>query len=70
MAKGTNSYNLPNNPLTAAGVFDELKRLKGDKAWLEFELELLTAQYPDNKVLCRRSGKVPGQCKPIHSHRP
>lgn len=41
-------YALPHNPLTAAGVIEEAKRLKGEKPWLQWELELLTAQYPDN----------------------
>ena len=27
---------------------DELKRVKGDKTWPQWELEMLTAQYPDN----------------------
>lgn len=49
-AKREHSYLLPHNPLTAAGVLAELKRLKGDKAWLEFELELVTGQYPDNAI--------------------
>ncbi len=44
------SHLLPHNPLTAAGVLAELKRLKGSKAWLEFELELLAAKYPDNTI--------------------
>jgi len=42
---------LPHNPLKDAGLLDEVKRLKGDKPWLQFELELLTAKYPDNKKL-------------------
>ena len=41
---------LPHNSLTAAGVLDELKKLKGDKPWIYFEPELLTAQYPDNTI--------------------
>ncbi len=39
---------LPHNPLTAAGVLDELKKLKGNKPWVQFELELLCKQYPGN----------------------
>jgi hypothetical protein len=47
-AKREPGYVLPHNPLTAAGVLDEIKQLKGNKTWLQWELELLTAQYPDN----------------------
>ncbi|MFA5309222.1 MAG: hypothetical protein WC370_07040 [Dehalococcoidales bacterium] len=51
MAKQKQPGNLlPHNPLTAAGVLAELKRLKGNRAWLEFELELLAAKYPDNTI--------------------
>jgi len=39
---------LPHNPLTTAGVLDELKTLKGEKPWILFELELLCKQYPNN----------------------
>ncbi len=44
------SYILPHNPLGVT-IIEELKRLKGEKAWLQWELELLTAQYPDNTIL-------------------
>ncbi len=43
------SYLLPHNPL-AQDIIEELKRLKGDKPWLKFELEMLTARYPDNTI--------------------
>ncbi len=41
---------LPHNPLTASGVLDELKKLRGDKPWIRFELELLCKQYPGNST--------------------
>ena len=44
------SYLLPHNPL-GADIIGELKRLKGEgKSWQQWELELLTAQFPDNAI--------------------
>ena len=47
-AKSEPSNILPHNPLTNVGVLGELKKLKGDKPWIQFELELLCTQFPTN----------------------
>jgi hypothetical protein len=54
---------LPHNTLTAAGVLDELKKLKGDKPWVEFELELLCKQFPNNASFKAALDKIIGKTK-------
>jgi hypothetical protein len=54
---------LPHNPLTAAGVLDELKKLRGDKPWIQFELELLCKQYPSNTTFKMALDKITAKAK-------
>lgn len=54
---------LPHNPLNAAGVLEELKKLKGEKPWVQFELELLCAQYSDNATFKAAADKITGKAK-------
>jgi len=60
---------LPHNPLKAVGVLDEVNRLKGNRTWIQFELELLVDKYPDNAVLKGALGEVTGKVK-TSSHKP
>jgi len=41
---------LQHNPLTNAGVFDEVKKLKGDKSWQQFDVECINANFPASKL--------------------
>ena len=54
---------LPHNPLKAARVLDEVKKLKGDTPWIQFELELLADRYPGNAVLKGALGDVTRKAK-------
>ena len=54
---------LPHNPLKAAGLLDEVKRLKGNKTWLQFDCECILAQYPSNLVVKRVLDKIAGKTK-------
>ena len=54
---------LPHNPLKAAKVLDEVKKLKGDTTWIQFELELLVDRYPGNAVLKGALGDVTSRPK-------
>ena len=54
---------LPHNPLKTAGLIDEVKRLKGDKAWLQFECECILAKHPNNLVVKRVLDKITGKAK-------
>jgi len=66
MTTQTPSNLLPHNPLNAAGVLEELKKLKGEKSWVQFELEILCAQYPDNTVFTEALAKVrPQEAVPV-----
>lgn len=56
---------LPHNPLTVAGVLDELKKLKGNKPWTQFELELLCKQYPDNATFKVALDKITSKAKTV-----
>ncbi len=58
--KLTGSNILPHNPLKAAGLLDELKRLKGDKTWLQFECECILAKHPDSQVVKQALAKITG----------
>lgn len=51
MTKGNVTNVLPHNPLDAKGLMNEVKTLKGDKGWLQWELECILAKYPGNKTL-------------------
>jgi hypothetical protein len=55
---------LPHNPLTVAGALAELKKLKGDKPWIQFELELLCKQYPGNATFKTALEKITAKANP------
>jgi hypothetical protein len=40
-----------------------VKRLKGDKPWLQFELELLLVGYPDNAKFKEAVASITGKAK-------
>ena len=54
---------LPQNPLKAAGLLDEVKRLRGDKTWLQFDCECIMAKHPNNLVAKRMLDKITGKTK-------
>lgn len=54
---------LPHNPLKTARVLDEVRKLKGDTIWTQFELELLVDRYPGNALLKRVLGDVTSKAK-------
>ena len=54
---------LPHNPLVASGVLSELKKLRGDKPWIQFELELLCKQYPSNTTFEKALEKINAKAK-------
>ncbi len=54
---------LPHNPLKTAGLLDEVKRLKGDKTWLQFDCECIMAKHPSNLVVKRVLDKIAGKAK-------
>lgn len=54
---------LPHNPLKAAGLLDEVKRLKGEKTWLQFDCECILAKYSNNPVVKRVLDKITGKPK-------
>lgn len=69
--KLSNSNILPHNPIKAAGLLDEVKRLKGDKTWIEFECECILAKHPDSQVVKQALTKITGKAKAKHSeHKP
>lgn len=54
---------LPHNPLKAAGLLNEVKRLKGEKTWLQFDCECILAKHPNNLVVKRVLDKITGKPK-------
>jgi hypothetical protein len=61
---------LPHNPLTAAGVLAELKKLRGEKSWVQFELELLCKQYPGNTTFKTALDKITTKSKKAQTTTP
>jgi hypothetical protein len=43
---------LPKNPLKRQGerILNEANRLRGERRWADFELELLLTRFPRNRV--------------------
>ncbi|MFC2022388.1 hypothetical protein ACFLTR_04185 [Chloroflexota bacterium] len=51
---------LPHNPLNAAGLLDEVKRLKGDKTWLQVDCECILAKHPGSQVVKQALAQITG----------
>jgi hypothetical protein len=55
---------LPHNPLKVSGVLEELKKLRGEKPWIQFELELLCKQYPSNTIFKTALERINAKANP------